>query len=132
MARELPNIRPQMQRPKVVVMDPQGFTLMPCGYHGPLALILSTRVDDGRRVTMLASAERIGEILTDEGADLSRLAPEDLCVLTVNGWPQDWPPHHIAWDLIDVMATALIGGISWSAVAERVVAAQHRSTALLN
>jgi hypothetical protein len=132
MARELPDIRPRVQRPKAVAMDPQGFTFMPCGHCGPLALILSTRVDDGRRMTTLTSAERIAEISTDEGADLSRLAPGDLCDLGINGWPQDWPPQHIAWGLIDAMATALIGGMSWSAVAERAVAAQHRSTALLN
>jgi hypothetical protein len=132
MTRELPNIRPRVQRPKVVAMDPQGFAFMPCGHRGPLALILSTRVDDGCRMTTLASAERIAEISTDEGADLSRLAPGDLCDISINGWPQDWPPRHVAWGLIDTMVTALAGGMSWSAVAARAVAAQHRSTAWLN
>jgi len=132
MARELPDIRPRMQRPKVVAMDPQGYTLMPCGHCGPLALILSTRLDDGHRMTTLASAERVAEISTDDGADLSRLAPGDLCDLGIAGWPQDWPPDHVAWGLIEAMAIALVGGLPWPVVNERAVAAQHRSTAALN
>lgn len=129
--RELPAITPRVQRPKPVALDPHGYTLMPCGHCGPVALVLSRKPDGGKVVT-LASAEALAAITTEDGADLSRLRPEDMCDVALVGWPEDWHPGHVAWGLIDAMATALVGGLPWATVSERALAAHLRSKANLN
>lgn len=131
MARELPAIVPRAQRPKPVVLEPRGYTLMPCPVYGPVALILSTKAD-GERMVTLADAEVVALLVTDEGVDLSALRPEDMCDVALIGWPEDWRRGHIAWGLIDAMARALSGGPPWATVAERALAAHLRSKANLN
>lgn len=130
--RELPRIVPRTQDPKPIECEPYGYAFMPCDNCGPVALILHTRKSTGEHFVTLASASALTSTATENGVDLSRLKYEDMCSVVLVGWPEDWGADHIGWSLIDAMAEAILGGVPWSVVAERVLAAHSRSKAHLN
>ena len=117
MSNDLPDITPPIVAP-VCLMIPENFSFGPYPFIGPVAMVHSTRADDGAKVTSFIG---IGEFTHarcgDCGeVDLERIDPDKFLRIIVNGWPDDWDADHQGPHLVEMLAEGLLLGLPWDEV----------------
>lgn len=119
------------------VFVPHGWTLGPMPHLGPLAMVMSTREDNGEHVTSFIAASLLFPLITadedgEDHLDVSAVPQDQFCEAVAQGWPDEWPQGGAAWALANGMAGALMAGIPWETVKARAEHVTRRSSALLN